>query len=209
MDLHAYQMRGCYSGAGDTRQRTGHTALVRSGLTLLILGYALGLISLLVLPVRAQLQDERAVKVAFVFNLTKYVEWPQPVQELTIGFVGDGPMGEILQKVLAGKTSEARPVRIMLLPSQEQLQRCNILYIAESSPEKIHAVLEKIHNKNVLTVGDSDSFARNGGMVGLVRKGDQVQIQVNLEATEESHLRISSRVLDLATIVRSVPGVRN
>lgn len=173
------------------------------------LACALSLVSLFAPLLSAQLQDERTVKAAFVFNLTKYVEWPHPSQELTIGFVGDGPMGETLQKVLDGKTSESRPIRVLLFPSDEQLQQCNILYIAQSSPKKIRAVVDKVRNKSVLTVGDSDSFARNGGMVGLVRTGDQVQIQVNLEATEESHLKISSRLLNLSTIVQPVATVRN
>jgi hypothetical protein len=171
--------------------------------------FALGLMSLLAPCLSAQVQDERAVKAAYVFNLTKYVEWPHPNPELTIGFVGEGPMGETLQKVLDGKTSEARPIRVILSPSDEQLQRCNILYIAQSSPKKIRAAVDKVRNKDVLTIGDSDSFARNGGMVGLVRTGDQVQIQVNLEASEEAHLKISSRVLNLSTIVQPAPGVRN
>lgn len=170
---------------------------------------ALSLVSLFAPLLSAQSQDERAVKAAFVFNLTKYVEWPHPSQELVIGFVGDGPMGEMLQKVLDGKTSEARPIRVLLFPSDEQLQQCSILYVAQSAPKKIRAVVDKVRNKGVLTVGDSDSFARNGGMVGLVRTGDQVQIQVNREATEESHLKISSRLLNLSTIVQTVPAVRN
>jgi hypothetical protein len=170
---------------------------------------ALSLVSLFAPLLSAQLQDEHAVKAAFVFNLTKYVEWPQPSQELIIGFVGDGPMGETLQKVLDGKTTESRPIRVLLFPPDGQLQQCNILYIAQSAPKKIRTVIDRVRNKGVLTVGDSDSFVRNGGMVGLVRTGDRVQIQVNLEATEQSHLKISSRLLNLSTIVQSVPAVRN
>ena len=171
--------------------------------------FIFSLISLFAPLLSAQLKDESAVKAALVFNLTKYVEWPHQSQALTIGFVGDGPMGETLQKVLDGKTSESRPIRVLLFPSDGQLEQCNILYIAQSSPNKIRAAIDKVRNKGVLTVGDSDSFARNGGMVGLVRTGDQVQIQVNLEATEESQLKISSRLLNLSTIVQGTPAVRN
>jgi len=177
--------------------------------TLAGLAIALSLVSLFAPLLSAQLQDEGAVKAAFVFNLTKYVEWPHPSQDLTIGFIGDGPMGETLQKMLDGKTSESRPVRVLLYPSDERLEQCNILFIAQSSPKKIRATLDKVRNKGVLTVGDSDSFARNGGMIGLVRTGDQVQLQVNLEATEASRLKISSRLLNLATIVRATPAVGN
>ena len=170
---------------------------------------AVGLGSLFAPPLCAQLRDERAVKAAFVFNLTKYVEWPHPNQELTIAFIGDGAMGGMLQKMLDGKISESRPIHIVPSPSDEQLQHCDILYIAQSSAKKIHAAVDKVRNKAVLTVGDSESFAINGGMVGLVRMHDQIDIRINLQATEEAHLKISSRVLDLSTIVETAQAARN
>jgi hypothetical protein len=173
------------------------------------LACAFALMSLVAPPASAQLQDERAVKAAFVFNLTKYVEWPHPSDELVIGFIGDSSMGEVLRKTLAGKTSESRPIRVLLSPSDDELERCNIFYIAQSSPAKIRSALDKVRNKSILTVGDAEPFAREGGMVGLVRAGEQVQIQVNLEVTRESQLKISFRLLNLSVIVRSTPGARD
>ena len=154
----------------------------------------------------AQLQDESAVRAAFVFNLTKYVEWPRSSGELVIGFVGESSMGEILKKMLDGKASESRSIRVLASPSEEQLPQCNIVYIAYSSPKKFRPVLEKLREKGVLTVGDDYSFALNGGMVGLVRAGDHIQIMINLEVVQESGLKISSRVLSLAAIVRTSGG---
>jgi hypothetical protein len=39
-------------------------------------------------------------------------------------------------------------------------------------------------------------------MIALVNSGDHIQIEVNLEAAQSAGIRISSRVLNLATIVR-------
>jgi hypothetical protein len=177
----------------------------------MLAGLACVLTLIVLFPSRvcAQLQDERAVKAAFVFNLTKYVEWPQPSQNLTIGFVGEGPMGEILHKVLDGKASDSRPIHVLLSPSDEQMEQCNILYIAYVEPKKIRAILDKVRTKNVLTVGETELFVQDSGMVALVRSGDHVQILVNLESTQNSHLKISSRLLNLSTIVRSAPGARD
>jgi uncharacterized protein DUF4154 len=67
-------------------------------------------------------------------------------------------------------------------------------------------VLEKLHKESVLTVGDDYSFALNGGMVGLVRTGDHIQMMINLEVAQQSGLKISSRVLSLAASVRTSGG---
>src|SRR6202044_3659054 len=81
--------------------------------------------------------DERTIRVAYVFNLTKYVEWPRAGNQLVIGFVGDGPMGEALEKMLAGKASDSRLIRVVLSPSEEDLDQCDVVYVATSSGKKV------------------------------------------------------------------------
>jgi len=151
-----------------------------------------------------QLHDERAVKAAFVFNLTKYVEWPQPGSEVVIGFMGEAQTGEMFQKMLDGKSSGSRAIRVLLFPSDQDLVRCSILYIADPSAKRIRAVLEQVRGKDVLTVGDTELFVRAGGMIGLITVGERVQIEVSLEVAQESKLKISSQLLSIATLVR--PG---
>jgi hypothetical protein len=167
------------------------------------------LLLLTALAGRAQLRDERAVKAAFVFNLTKYVEWPQASNEMLIGFVGEGPTGDVLKNMLDGKTSESRPIRVLLSPSDQELERCNILYIADPSPPRIRATLDRVHGRSILTVGDTGSFVRQGGMISLVTVGEQVQIQVSVETAQASQLKISSRLLNIAIIVRPIAEARD
>jgi hypothetical protein len=152
--------------------------------------------------------DERAIRVAYVFNLTKFVEWPRADNQLVVGFLGDGPMGEALEKMLAGKTSDSRLIRVVLSPSEEELDQCDVVYVATSSTKKVHETLDHLRNKSVLTVGDTESFPKSGGMIGLVRAGQQVRMIINLDAVDRARLKISSRVLDLATIVHDGPEAR-
>jgi len=156
----------------------------------------------------AQVKDELAVKAAFVFNLTKYVEWPAgaAANEIVIGVTGEESMGLVLKQVLSGKTAGSKTVRVILEPGKEELPHCNILYIAQPSPQKIRAILERIPSTGILTVGDTASFTRLGGAVGLVTTGDHVQIQINPAAAEAAQIKISSRLLSLATLVNPTGG---
>ena len=157
----------------------------------------------------AQELDERTIRVAYVFNLTKYVEWTRASNQLVIGVVGDGPMGEALEKMLAGKTSDSRLIRVVLSPNEEDLAQCDVIYVTSASPKRVQETLDHLRNKSVLTVGDTESFPKSGGMIGLVKVGQQVQMIVNLDAVQRARLKISSRVLNLATIVHDASGTRN
>jgi hypothetical protein len=169
----------------------------------------LALLLLLISPGAVpQSHDDRSVKAAFVFNLTKYVEWPQSSEEMVIGYLGEERTGEIFKKMLDGKSSGSRSIRVILLPSATDLERCQLLYVAEPSEKKVRAALDLVRGKSVLTVGDTDSFVREGGMIGLVTVGEQIQIQVGLEVVQESRLKVSSRLLSIATLVRPGPEAK-
>lgn len=153
------------------------------------------------LPAHAESRDDRSVRAAYVFNLIRYIEWPPQQKELVIGFIGDAATGEVLETLLNGRTSDGRAIRVVLSPSDDELPRCSLLYVAEPDVKQVRKALEKVKGASVLTIGETDAFARAGGMVGLVNNGDHIQIEVNLEAAQSAGIRISSRVLNLAVIV--------
>ena len=156
----------------------------------------------------ADLRDENAVRAAFVFNLTKYVEWPANSNNLRICFLGDSAMGAVLKSTLQGKTSDNRLIEVSLEAGDEPPDRCDVVYISYRSTERARAVLLRLKSRNVLTVGDSESFAESGGMVGLVTQNEHIKLQVNLQAVQLAQLKISSRVLALATIVNPAGGAK-
>ena len=173
--------------------RAGAHALLAVGMLLLSAGF-----------LSAQTADERAVKAAYVFNLTKYVEWTTRGNDLLICTVGDSAMAEALQKTLSGKISETRTIRVVISPEEVQLPQCQLVYVGHDASKKALASLEKMHGRNLLTVGDAESFAQRGGMIGLVRNGERIQIEVNMEAVQEAGLKLSSRLLNVAVLVHSV-----
>jgi hypothetical protein len=156
----------------------------------------------------AQSRDERAVRAAYVYNLLQYIDWPDPKPDLVVGFEGDPATGDMLRTLLNGRSSEGHPIRVVLFPSPQELEDCNVLYLSDGSTREAARALDSIRGRTVLTVGESEPFALEGGMVALVNTGDHIRIEVNLDATQRAGIRISSRVLNLATIVRSAQNGR-
>jgi hypothetical protein len=151
----------------------------------------------------AQSHDERAVRAAYVYNLLQYIDWPDQKSDLVIGFEGDPATGNVLLALLNGRSSNAHRIRVVLFPSLQDLGICNILYLGDGSAGDVSRTLDSLRGKTILTVGESEAFARDGGMVALVNTGDHIRIEINLDATQRAGMRISSHVLNLATIVRS------
>ncbi len=153
-------------------------------------------------------QDERAVRAAFVFNLTKYVSWPSTRDRLVIGVIGSSNMATVLKRVLDGKASDGRQISVILHNPEADLNECDVLYVADLPSATMRSVLSRVSGRAVLTVGDSDQFVRGGGMVALVRSGDQIEIEVNLPELRSRHLDMSSRLLKLAVLVPKSGGAQ-
>lgn len=164
---------------------------------------ALLAILLLLSPLMAaQTQSEFRVKAAYVFNLTKYVEWPAASSQVVICVVGEGPMLQALGE-LEGKVSDTRQIVVLSAASDGDFKRCDLAYITYTNPRKIESVLQKLSGKSVLTVGEASSFTRLDGMMALLTIGEHIQIEVNLRACQRANLKVSSKLLSLAKIVNS------
>jgi hypothetical protein len=148
-------------------------------------------------------QNERAVRAAFVYNLTKYVRWPHQTREITVCAAGNDNMGPLLKTVIDGKDIDGRPIHVLLQPVEANTSQCDIVYVSKTASTSTKNMLAKTRGNAILTVGEEGNFVRGGGMVGLVRIGDRIELEVNLEAVQASGLSISSRLLDLAVIMRS------
>ncbi len=61
-------------------------------------------------------------------------------------------------------------------------------------------ISSKIKDRNILTVGDTEGFLKNGGMIRFFNKKDKIKLQVNLEAVKAKGLLVSSKLLRLVEI---------
>lgn len=150
---------------------------------------------------------EYQLKAVFLFNFAKFVEWPprtfaDPHDPFTICVLGDNPFGAALDDAVRGKTVSNRPIAIRLISSSQQARTCQILFVAASERKRVRSIIEALRNCCVLTVGDTEDFRENSGIVQFRMKDARVRIEIDAEAAERAGLRISSRLLSLAEPAR-------
>jgi hypothetical protein len=168
------------------------------------LGVALVLLGLLTSgPNLVSQDDELSIRAAYLFNLTKYVDWQPSQKRIVVAVVGDDSTAAAIRQLLNNKVTDGRPLQIVVHPSDSDLRSCDVVYFGRSASSAAQAVLEKLNGMRCITVGDDGRFVREGGMVALVRSGDQIQVFVNVDATHREGVELSSRLLNLAVLVHS------
>lgn len=157
---------------------------------------------------QAKSADEYAVKAAMLYNLTRFVDWPPeayPDQSAptVLCILGRDPFEGFLTSLVAKPITKGRPVQIHHPKDVRGVHGCHILYISSSDRKELDQILANVKGANVLTVGEMSQFAAHGGMVQFSMDEKQVHFDINLEATSQADLRISSRLLALARIVKN------
>jgi hypothetical protein len=54
----------------------------------------------------------------------------------------------------------------------------------------------------VLTVGESDQFIEEGGVINFMKKAGKIRLEINLDASLKAKLEISSKLLSVADVVK-------
>jgi YfiR/HmsC-like len=157
----------------------------------------------------AQVIEDTQVKAAYLYNFTKFVEWPpgiegNPETPAVICVVGDEHMSEVLERAVAGKKVNGRPVNARRPYSPAEFKLCQILFIGFPEKRRIAEILNKLRGTSVLTVGQSDQFIAVGGMINLALKNGAIELEIAPDASSAAGLKISSRLLVVARLVK--PG---
>jgi hypothetical protein len=147
------------------------------------------------------------VKAAFLFNFAKFVEWPPqtfktPADPITICVLGQNGFGHALLDAVNGKTADGRAFLVREVSGQHPAAGCQILFVSSSERKRLHATISETRTDAVLTVGETDSFTSEGGIINFKIDNGRVCLQVNVEAADQARLRISSKLLGLAEIVK-------
>lgn len=150
-----------------------------------------------------QRAPEFQVKAAFLFNFSKFMEWPAnsfstPYDPFVIGVYGRDPFGNFLDETIAGETVMGRQMIVERIKQPDDIKKCQILFI--SQPAKTAEVLAHAKGLGILTVSDEPNFCSMGGIIRFYKEKDMVRLQINVEAAKASNLAISSKLLRIAKI---------
>ncbi len=161
--------------------------------------------------------EEYAVKAAFIYNFTKFIQWPETAFENSespylISVFGDDQVKTHFQ-TLDGKKSSERAIQIRYYPDAASLKsqtgtgetgflKSNVVFIGEQvGPDETLRILSLIADHPVLTIGEIRNFTKMGGIIQFFSRNDHLHFEINIKSGEQHALKFSSRLLKLAVVV--------
>lgn len=159
-------------------------------------------------PQAAAQYSESEVKAAFILNFAQFSKWPPKAfadsdAPLSVAIFGDDSLGGALEKVCRGQNVGGHKVIIKRTRRLEDLKNCHLVFVSKSESGRLDEILSSVQGASVLTVGESERFARKGGAIGFVMDGDKVRFEINPGAAQRGGVEVSSRLLKLGKVVSS------
>jgi len=172
-------------------------------------GLLLGLLALLLAALNGHAQgaqpSEYQLKAAFLYHFAQLVNWPPETfakadSPMVIGVIGENPFGKQLEESVRGKSVNGHPLAVKEVQTlAEATDTCHILFISASEKKRLSEILAALRGKSVLTVGETEHFTETGGMINFTLEVTKIRFQINDSAAKAAGLKISSKLLSLAT----------
>jgi len=143
--------------------------------------------------------NEYQVKAMFVFNFTKYVEWPdgRSANVFTVGVIGESEIIEHLERIASQKKIGEKRIAIKLL-SPDSDEYCDIVIISKTHLNKLDQVEKRYAGKGVLIISDESP---RSAAINLVTRDNKIRFEINQSLAKAGGVKISSQLLSLAVEV--------
>jgi hypothetical protein len=152
-------------------------------------------------------QPEYGIKAAFLYKFLSYVEWragtfAQPTSAIVIGVVGASDIADSLRTITTGRTAGDRPVEVRRLRAGDALDDVHMLFVGRAEASRVAQLAPVARARGMLLVTDFEGGLDEGSAINLLVLQNRVRFEVSLDAAEKSGLKLSSRMLAVASSVR-------
>jgi hypothetical protein len=163
-------------------------------------------------PIGAQGVTASALKAAFLYNFANFTEWPAdvlaPKQRLSLCVVGDNAVADALEQTIKGREVDDHELTVEVVKANGPIHTCHLLYVTGLDRKQAGQLLDTVKYTSTFTVGDGDQFAAMGGVAQLILESGRMRFAVNVGAARRANLKISSKLLSLAQIIKDQPDVQ-
>jgi len=183
--------------------------LLRQGIQPWLLKSLLFLLLIINGPQLRGLEDQTPlaakIKVAYIYNILKFVDWPRPVDgtpntPIRICTIGTDET-TVLLKELASRTIRNRSIQVVACPGDLPPAGCQVIFFSHDALQTFPEKLSEYAQHPTLTIGDQPAFAQRGGMIGFCIEDERVRLEINLTLLRGSGLAVSAKLLEIARVI--------
>ena len=166
-------------------------------------GTAVLFLFLLFLIVGSAKGQNEKFKALFLYNFTKYIEWPANMQggDFVIGVLGNSAIKKELDVIASKKRINDQPIKVKIFSSINDIGSCHVLFIPPGKSSSLPEVNKKVNGKGILVITDKPGLAKKGAGINYVLKGGHQDFEINKSVMKQQKLKVNSSLYALGKVV--------
>ena len=144
------------------------------------------------------------IKSIFIYNFTKYVDWPESQKQgdFVIGVLGNTNTNLIkeLEKMAQFSKVGTRNFVIKVYNSVDEIGKCQLLFITSEKSSLISAAVQKVSKNNTLVIGENSGLIKKGAVINFVYQENKQMFELSKNNAEKYGLTVSSSLANMAIL---------
>ena len=153
-------------------------------------------IAMAVMPAPAHAESKTRVKAAMVYNIMRFINFPDDPRNLRLCGILSEPSAADLRTLDGRMVGNARVDVILVSNTSDIGTSCDVIYLDNIAARNITT-----RGRGQVLIGSARSFAEGGGTVGLINFGGQIRFVINDTAAKRSGISFRAQLLQLAARV--------
>ena len=147
--------------------------------------------------------QEQKYKAIFIYNFTKYLNWPSSAigNEFIIGVLGNDDIIDELKLIADIKTISNREIVVKRITPNGINQPLHILFIPKENHSLLKNVCESLNNLPVLVITEKTNACSEGADINFTQKNNNLSFELNKASITRRGISINSQLLNLASHV--------
>jgi hypothetical protein len=170
---------------------------------------ALALLGAGIVPARAANVSAPELKAAFLVNFVRFATWPDDDARargpILLCMFGDDDVEAFVEQTIKKAPRGDRDMRVRRVNAESPLQECHLLYLSSGAAKQALLLVKSLSRVPTLTVSDLPDFAQSAGILNFFVEEQRMRFVINTDAADRAGLRLSSKLLHLARIVKDPP----
>lgn len=154
----------------------------------------------------AQKFTEYEVKMVYLYQFAKFVEWPTNVidtqSEFVIGVYGNNPLGNLPNVIYKDKLFKGKSCKVITVKSVQDAKKCQMIFFSGIKKYDALKFIKQINKAPILLVGDQlEGFCEIGGMINFAHKDADYRFEINPDVAKMANVQISSKLFAVGKVV--------
>lgn len=171
---------------------------------ILVLIFGLSNLAFVLKESNPKVDTNAKIKAVFIYNFTKYIEWPSSYQngDFKIGILGENQsLYNELDKMAKVKKVANRSLSVNSFNDVPSSEAPHILYIPKENTAVLADAVKKLKGKSTLIVTEEPGTAQKGSIINFIVVGSRQKFELNKSNAQMHNLKVASALESLAVLV--------